>query len=135
MCTMKQACERLGMKYETLRFYCDEGLVPNVKRDKNNYRDFDERNLKWLTSLMCLKRCGMSISGMKRYMNLCMEGKSSIPERKEMLSVQKEYLLQEIKRIEESIAFIDHKQDFYDDVEAGKVPYTSNLLEETRCGN
>lgn len=34
MCTMKEVCKEIGMNYETLKFYCKEGLVPNVKRDK-----------------------------------------------------------------------------------------------------
>ena len=38
MYTMKQACELTKLSYETLKFYCNEGLVPNVKRDKNNHR-------------------------------------------------------------------------------------------------
>lgn len=45
MCTMKEVCKEIGMNYETLKFYCKEGLVPNVKRDKNNYRNFDEKIL------------------------------------------------------------------------------------------
>jgi DNA-binding transcriptional MerR regulator len=45
MAAMKEVCEQAGISYETLRFYCNEGLVPNVKRDKNNYRVFDERNV------------------------------------------------------------------------------------------
>jgi DNA-binding transcriptional MerR regulator len=68
---MKEACQQVGISYETLRFYCKEGLVPNVKRDKNNYRNFDERDINWLKSLQCLKKCGMGIQDMKRYMNLC----------------------------------------------------------------
>jgi len=31
--TMKQACELTGMNYETLKFYCNSGLVPGLKRD------------------------------------------------------------------------------------------------------
>ena len=34
MYTMKQACEKTGLSYEILKFYCNQGLVPNVKRDK-----------------------------------------------------------------------------------------------------
>lgn len=30
MYTMKQACELTKLSYETLKFYCNEGLVPNV---------------------------------------------------------------------------------------------------------
>jgi len=37
-------------------------------------------------------------------------------------------LLEEKKRIEEAIAYIDRKQSFYDDVLSGKTPYFSNLV-------
>jgi predicted site-specific integrase-resolvase len=33
MYSMKEACALTGMTYENLKFYCKEGLVPNVKRD------------------------------------------------------------------------------------------------------
>ena len=61
MYSMKEACVQTGMSYETLKFYCKEGLVPNVKRDSHNYRVFDDRDIKWIQSLGCLKRCGMTL--------------------------------------------------------------------------
>ena len=132
MCTMKEACEQVGITYETLRFYCNEGLVPNVKRDKNNYRNFDERNIKWLKSLQCLKKCGMGVQDMKRYMELCLEGVSSIPERKELLAARKKLLLKQINEIHESIDYIDRKQAFFDGVLSGTIEYTSNLIPADR---
>ena len=130
MYSMKQACKELGMTYETLRFYCDEGLVPNVERDKNNYRNFDERNLNWLKSLQCLKRCGMSIKDMKKYMRLCLQGASTIDERKAILAVQKEILLGQINEIQKSVAYIDEKQEYFDGVLSGTIQYTSNLIDQ-----
>ena len=65
MYSMKEACIQTGMSYETLKFYCKEGLVPNVKRDSHNYRVFDDRDIKWIQSLGCLKRCGMTLAEMK----------------------------------------------------------------------
>lgn len=59
--TMKEVCDNVGMTYETLKFYCNKGLVPNIKRNENNHRVFDENDLKWISSLSCLKKCGMSI--------------------------------------------------------------------------
>ena len=130
MYTMKEACDKVGISYETLKFYCKEGLVPNVKRDKNNYRIFDEKNIAWLKGLQCLRKCGMSIKDMKQYMNYCLEGVSTIPERKEMLDKSKKYLLEQVEKLNESINFIDNKQMIYDDVLAGKINYTSNLTRE-----
>lgn len=128
MFTPKEVCEEVGISYETLKFYCKEGLVPNVKRDKNNYRIFDEKNIAWLKGLQCLKKCGMSIKDMKLYMNYCMEGPSTIPERKEMLNKLNESLVKRINDLNECINFIENKQAFYDDVLDGKIKYISNLI-------
>lgn len=128
MYTMKQTCGLVGMTYEALKFYCNQGLVPNVKRDGNNYRVFDDRDIEWIRGLICLKRCGMSIKDMKLYMELCRQGSSSIPERKCILEKQRGLLLERIEELKKDIAYIDSKQNFYDNVLSGKVKYTSNLI-------
>ena len=79
--TMMQVCRELGMTYQTLKFYCNEGLVPNVKRDKNNRRVFDQRDVQWLRDLTCLKKCGMGIQEMRDYLELCLQGESTILQR------------------------------------------------------
>lgn len=132
MYTMKQACAATGMTYEALKFYCNEGLVPNVKRDKNNYRIFDERDINWIKSLTCLKNCGMSIEEMKVYLALCLQGESSIPARKEILEQHREALLARIRELQEHVAYIDWKQQFYDDVLAGRTKYFSNLIDPSK---
>lgn len=126
--TMMQACKQTNMTYQTLKFYCNEGLVPNVKRDKNNRRVFDERDIAWISSLICLKKCGMSIQEMQEYLAMCLQGEETIPQRKEMLARKQEALRESVKELEDSIAYIDWKQNFYDDVLAGKRPYESNLI-------
>ncbi len=132
MYTMKQVCQKLDMTYETLKYYCKEGLIPNVKRDKNNYRIFDNNNINWISSLTCLKKCGMSIQDMKKYLGLCLQGSSSIPDRKEMLAAQRKLLIQKMNELKESIDFIDWKQNFYDEILTGKRPYESYLIDTTK---
>lgn len=132
MFSMKEACALTNMTYENLKFYCNEGLVPNVKRDSRNYRVFDEHDIKWIQSLNCLKSCGMSIAEMKEYLALCMEGESTIPERKVILAEKKESLLQSLAELQKAIDFIDWKQGFYDDVLSGKTEYYSNLIPELK---
>lgn len=127
---MKEACEKTGMTYEALKFYCNEGLVPNVKRDANNRRTFDDRDIAWIRSLSCLKNCGMGIQEMKVYMQLCLQGQKSIPERKVILAQKRAELLQKMEALQASIDYIDWKQKFYDDVVAGKTAYFSHLIDE-----
>lgn len=126
--SMREVCKMTGMTYEALKFYCNQGLVPNVKRDGNNYRVFDERDVAWIESLGCLKRCGMGIREMKAYIALCMQGQPSIPERKAILQRKREQLLERIRELEGAMDYIDQKQAFYDGVLAGEIPYESNLL-------
>ena len=126
--TMMQVCKETNLTYQALKFYCNEGLIPNVKRDKNNRRIFDERDLKWIKHLVCLKKCGMSIQEMKEYLDLCLQGQSTIPQRKEMLTKKQESLRNSIQELENSVAYIDWKQNFYDEVLSGKRPYISNLI-------
>lgn len=128
MYTMREACEKLNMPYETLRFYCKEDLVPNIKRDKNNYRLFDERNLAWLRDLQCLRNCGMSLKDMRRYMEYCLQGPSTISQRQTMLAVTKQELLRQAREIEERLQYINYKQEFYEGVLSGKIKYRSNLI-------
>lgn len=130
MYSMKEACSLTNMTYENLKFYCNEGLVPNVKRDSRNYRVFDEHDIKWIQSLNCLKSCGMSLAEMKTYLALCLAGEGTIPERKVILAEKKEALLQSIAELQKAVAFIDWKQGFYDDVLSGKTKYYSNLVPE-----
>ena len=130
MYSMKEACTLTNMTYENLKFYCNEGLVPNVKRDRRNYRVFDEHDIKWIQSLNCLKSYGMSIAEMKQYLALCMEGEGTIPERKVILAEKKETLLQSITELQKAVAYIDWKQRFCYDVLSGKTAYYSNLVPE-----
>ncbi len=128
MYTMMQVCRELDMTYQTLKFYCNEGLVPNVKRDHNNRRIFDEHDVKWIHDLSCLKKCGFSIQEMKDYLNLCLEGAETIPQRKIMLAEKQDALRTSIRELEDSIAYIDWKQNLYDEILSGERPYVSNLI-------
>ena len=128
MYTMKQACELTNLPYEILKFYCNEGLVPNVRRDKNNYRIFSDRNIRWINNLNCLKRCGMSIKNIKEYLALCLEGESSIPQRMEMLAVHRKDLVKKLDELNKNLAYLDYKNQFYQDVLDKKIPYKSDLI-------
>ena len=120
---MKQVCEQTQLPYETLKFYCNQGLIPNVKRDKNNHRIFDEKDVMWIKNLSCLKNCGMSISEMKDYISLVLAGDSTIPERKVILEDKRKSLVEQAKQIQDCIAYIDWKQNLYDKMLSGNFDF------------
>lgn len=126
--SMKETCKATGLTYDALKFYCNEGLIPNVKRNKNNYRVFDNNDIAWIKSLACLKNCGMSIVEMKEYLDLCLKGESSILDRKVILDSKLRELEHKKQEIQDSIDYIHWKQCFYDDVLSGKTKYFSYLI-------
>lgn len=129
MYSMKETCEQVGMSYQTLKYYCNEGLIPNVKRDKNNYRIFSDSDIAWIRSLTCLKKCNMSIAEMKEYLALCLKGESTIPERQKIIINKKKQLLKQMADLQENLDFLNWKESFYEDVLSGKTKYYSNLIE------
>lgn len=129
MYTMKETCALVGMSYETLKFYCRSGLVPNLRRDERNRRIFDDRNIAWINSLNCLRACGMGIDEMRKYMELCLEGETTVPERQRILAEKRRILMQRMEEIQHSIDYIDAKQTFYGDVLSGRTRYFSNLID------
>lgn len=128
--TMGEACAMTGLSYETLKFYCRVGLVPNVKRDNANRRVFDERDIGWIRGLVCLRQCGMGVDQMHAYMELCLGGEPTIPERQGMLAELRAELVEKLAEMQGAIDFIDRKQAFYDDVRAGRREYFSNVMPE-----
>lgn len=126
--SMKETCKLTELTYDTLKFYCNKGLIPYVKRDKNNYRIFDDNDIAWINSLSCLKNCGMTIKEMQEYLDLCLKGEQTIPKRQEILELKLEQLENKKKEIQESINYIHWKQGFYKDVLSGKTKYYSNLI-------
>ena len=65
---------------------------------------------------------------MKEYLALCLQGESTIMKRKEMLSRKHEMLRESIRELQDSVAYIDWKKIFYDEVLSVKRTYFSNLI-------
>lgn len=86
------------------------------------------RDVAWISSLTCLKKCGMSIQKMEDYLALCLQGERTIPQRKILLAQKQEALRAGIRELQDSVAYIDWKQNFYDEVLSGKRPCESNLI-------
>lgn len=128
MYSMQECCKITGLNYDTLKYYCNEGLVPNVKRDKlNNYRLFDDNDINWIKSLICLKKCDFSIKEIKKYIELCLQGKDTIQERKEMLYNHRKEIENKISALNETLEFIDWKTNLYDKFLSGELEYYSYL--------
>lgn len=112
MYTLKEVCEMLDLSVHTVRYYTDEGLIPHMKRDKNNRRIFDDQSLDWLRGTKYLRELGMSIESIKQYHILCQQdGEDAIKQRYEIVLEQVENAKKELEQAQKRVEFLTKKAD------------------------
>ena len=116
MYTVKEVAKLLDLTEHTVRYYTDKGLVPNLQRDKNNNRLFDQQSINWLKGAKYLKQSGMSVEAIKAYIDLCLEGESTIPQRYEILLEQKDNALAQLEEAKRIAKFMEDKASHYFDI-------------------
>lgn len=126
MHTVKEVATMLELSEHTVRYYTDKGLVPNLKRDNNNIRLFDEAAINWLKGVKRLRQCGMSLEDIKHYIELCQEGEATIPQRYEIIKKQKEATLVQLEEAKERAEFMINKANHYENILRQIVPDNMN---------
>lgn len=114
MYTIGQISEMFHIPISTLRYYDKEGLFPGMKRT-SGIRRFDEQQIEALQVIDCLKRSGMEIKDIKRFMEWCNEGSSTYPQRKALFIRQKAAVEKEIEKLERVLDMIRFKCWYYDE--------------------
>ena len=126
MYTVKEVAKLLSLSEHTIRFYSDKGLIPNVQRDANNIRNFDEMSLNWVLVVKYLKHSGMSLEDIKTYVDLCLEGDSTIQRRYAIINKQKEIAMAQLEEAKQRVAYMVQKSNYYQDIINHVIPDDSN---------
>ena len=116
---------RTGRSIHTIRWYEAQGLIPGVARDGGGRRVYGELHVGWLALMDRLRRSGMSIAEMRAYTALVKLGRTTLPQRREMLAAHRERVLQTIAEHRAALRLIDAKVGFYDEwIATGQRPKT-----------
>ncbi|MGL5379874.1 MerR family transcriptional regulator [Clostridium sp.] len=113
-----KAAEAVGLSTYTLRYYEKEGLLPEVKRNSNGVRVYDDSDIFWIDLIKCLKDTGMSMTEIKSIVELSLKGDSTINDRREILVNHKKTVELKIEELNKSIEKINKKLDWYDGKES-----------------
>ena len=112
-CTIGQVAELFGLPISTLRYYDRQGLFPRMER-VSGIRRFGEREIEALRVIECLKKAGMEIRDIRQFMDWCMEGPSTYPQRKALVEAQRAHMEAEIGRMERALDMLKFKCWYYD---------------------
>ena len=113
MYTIKEVAEKMDVSEHTLRFWAKSGFFPLIKRDANNIRQFSESDLEWVRIVKCLRSVGTENKAIKRYIDLCIVGDSTIQERYEIIQATKNKAQQQMEDLQKQLALLDYKEKFY----------------------
>lgn len=111
--TVGEMSKILGVPASTLRYYDKQGLLPFVERSKGGIRLFQDVDLEWLRIIECLKKSGMSLSEIKRFILLSMDGDDSIDERLALMQKQYEVVHQQMLELQETLNTVEYKCWYY----------------------
>ncbi|PZF90560.1 MerR family transcriptional regulator [Listeria ivanovii] len=111
---IKEASEKTGVSADTIRYYERIGLIPNISRNENGVRKFDEEDLHWIDFSRQMRRAGMSIEALIDYLSLFREGEKTLEPRMELLKEQRAELQDRIDMMQEALERLDFKIENYD---------------------
>lgn len=116
MYTVKEAADIMEVSEHTLRFWAKSGFFPFLQRDKNNNRLFSDTDLEWVKIVKCLRSVGTENKAIKRYIDLCIIGDSTIKERYEIILNTKKKALEQMEELKVQLSLLDYKENFYKDL-------------------
>lgn len=111
---VQDVSKMLKIPSSTLRYYDNEGLIPNLGKDENGIRYFTKNNIDTLYTINCLKKANMSLKEIKDFLGLVEKGDSTIEKRHEMFLKKKEDVLSQINDMKEILDYLEYKIWFYE---------------------
>ena len=130
--SISEVAEKLNLTVYTLRYYDKEGLMPFVERISNGIRVFKESDIDALKVIECLKSTGMPIKEIKKFIDWCSDGDTSLQQRYDMFLERKAAVEALLEELNGTMELINHKCNYYKTaLEAG----TEDIHKNNKIGN
>lgn len=110
--TAAQAAEAAGISLHTLRYYLKIGLLPFVNRTSGQRR-YTPADIDWLKQLQTLKRTGLSLKDIRRYVAWVEAGDTTLPQRAALFENQRQHLAAQIAQLQSDLALVEQKCQLY----------------------
>ena len=125
--TIKEVSEQYEISQDTLRYYERVGMIPPVTRTAGGIRNYTAEDLRWVELAKCMRSAGLPVEAMIEYVRLFQEGDSTLPARLQLLTDQREVLLEQRKQIDETLNRLSYKISRYEEaVQTGILRWGSD---------
>ena len=111
--SISAAAEASGLSVDTLRYYEREGLtLSKPDRSASGQRRYTEGDVRWLGTLVMLRKTGMPIRDIRAFAALYRRDGSE-QERMDILTKHRERVLADLHEVQGHLEAIERKIDFY----------------------
>lgn len=113
MYTIKEVGQKMHVSAHTIRYWAKLGFFPFIRRSEGNIRLFDEDDLEWVKLVKCLRSAGVENNEIKCYIDLCLKGDATIPERYAIIKATRAQAYAKLKQFKEQVKLLDFKEEYY----------------------
>ena len=122
--TIKEVSEKFAISQDTLRYYERIGLIPPVLRTAGGIRDYQEKDLGWVETAVCMRNAGVPIEALIEYVRLYQMGDATFEARRALLQEQLDALEEQKKQMEATMERLKYKISRYEKaVETGVLTW------------
>jgi DNA-binding transcriptional MerR regulator len=111
--TIDEAAHQSGVSAHTLRYYERIGLLDPIGRATSGHRRYRDGDLGMVRFLSLLRRTGMPIRDMQRFVALTRAGDHTVPDRVVVLEAHREALAAQLAQLHQHLDALTGKIDFY----------------------
>ncbi|KRK95911.1 transcription regulator [Levilactobacillus acidifarinae DSM 19394] len=108
-----QVAEKLGVTIDTIRYYDKAGLLPFVQRNEIGRRVFTDNDLHLMRTIICLKNAGVSVADISTFIDLRLQGDTTLDQRYQLLRDHERDLQQQITDLQDTMSYLKFKEWYY----------------------
>lgn len=122
--TISEVSRKYNLTPDTLRYYERVGMIPTVTRTNGGIRDYQEDDCTWIELAKCMRSAGLPVEAMIDYVRLYQMGDTTLLQRFQLLSKQRDELLEQRKQIDVTLERLNYKIERYEvALDSGKLSW------------
>lgn len=128
MYTIHQVSQKIGLSIYTIRYYTNQGLVPNLQHGPHGERLFDDEAINWLKAIQFFRDNGASLKDVQKYFNLCLAPTDTLDQRIDFIKKMKQQAATRLVRVKQQNQVLDSRLRHLTAIKNHMVPDDSNPL-------
>ncbi|MDR3710510.1 MAG: MerR family transcriptional regulator [Capsulimonadaceae bacterium] len=118
--TIQQMALLSGLSEHTLRYYERIGLIEPIPRhESSGHRRYSADTVRIIEGLSCLRKTGLSIEDMRRFIELRKYGAPAAAEQRKLFMEHRDRIDREIEDLKIRRNYLDGKVAYWDAIQAG----------------